>query len=402
MKKRGERLLGILGALIVSGCAAASMSPLPGTTAPPSGSGLPSTEVYASGTPAQTPPLSPTDQSTPAPGTIVPAAALLQTPDGVGSLLLSDGRVLVSGTWSTDGQAAGTPTGELYDPSTGKWSMVTTASDAFGYPIDVSLGDGRVLMADERDSALFNPSGGGLVEAGPMVVDGGSDTATPLMDGRVLLAGGIGTSTSGGNPPYLASAQLYDPATNRFVKTGSMKVARESAVAVRLHDGRVLIAGGDQGLCGECGEANYLSSAELYDPSTGTFAPTGSMHLARTEFAAVLLADGQVLVAGGASGTGDGNTNSVEIYEPPTGHFSACGYMTTPRLRQLHLIALANGKVLIAGGNVDNGNSAEIFDPATCTSTSLGEIPYGLGSLSVGLANGRVLFPGTPSGIYWP
>jgi WD40 repeat protein len=88
-------------------------------------------------------------------------------------------------------------------------------------------------------------------------------TATPLPDGRVLIAGG-----NAGN--LIAPAELYDPKTGTFSPTGSMATAREYHTATLLPNGRVLIAGGSDGTVD-------LASAELYDPATGTFSPTGPL-----------------------------------------------------------------------------------------------------------------------------
>ena len=115
------------------------------------------------------------------------------------------------------------------------------------------------------------------------------ETATLLADGRVLFAGGCGTA-----------AEVYDPATGTFSPTGSLAQVRASATATRLHDGRVLFAGGYN--CAAAGQDGMWASAELYDPTTGTFSPTGSMAAPRSQHTATLLADGRVLIAGGLSG----------------------------------------------------------------------------------------------------
>ncbi|MGD0247937.1 MAG: kelch repeat-containing protein, partial [Candidatus Limnocylindrales bacterium] len=113
-------------------------------------------------------------------------------------------------------------------------------------------------------------------------------------DGRVLMAGG-GVDTVNGESA--ASAEIYDPTTGTFSPTGSMSDARDRYSAVALADGRVLVLGGFD----EFGR--LLASAELYDPNTGRFSPAGAMSTIRSDFCAVLLSDGRVLVVGGYTGT---------------------------------------------------------------------------------------------------
>ena len=134
-------------------------------------------------------------------------------------------------------------------------------------------------------------------------------TATTLPDGRVLIAGGEDSSG------ILASAELYDPKTGTFSPTGSMTAARVGDTATALSDGAVLIAGGLS--TAECTPSSCkpLASAELYDPKTGAFSPTGSMTTARGLQAATALSDGRVLIVGGVDSSGKPLT-SAELYQP--------------------------------------------------------------------------------------
>jgi hypothetical protein len=131
-------------------------------------------------------------------------------------------------------------------------------------------------------------------------------TATLLHDGRVLMAGG----TDG--PKDLASAELYDPKTGTFEATGSMTDPRTSPASALLLNGEVLIVGGTAVLAGQPDITDF-ASAELYDPASGTFKPTGSMNADRGVPTATLLQDGRVLVVGGMGGS-DGA--SAELYWP--------------------------------------------------------------------------------------
>ena len=127
-----------------------------------------------------------------------------------------------------------------------------------------------------------------------MAVDRYGHTATLLQDGRVLVAGGVDNAV-------LASAELYDPTTGTFSPTGDMTVPRVGHTATLLLDGRVLIAGGANDANGTLNKPVY--SAEIYDPRTGTFAAIGHMP-GPTGSTATLLKDGRVLFAGGVTYTG--------------------------------------------------------------------------------------------------
>jgi hypothetical protein len=179
-------------------------------------------------------------------------------------------------------------------------------------------------------------------QAGNMSSARYAHTATLLRDGKVLLAGGIdGRATS-------ASADLYDPATRRFTRTGSMSVPRHFFTATSLRDGTVLVAGGNNQPDISTGRFTVTRTAEIYDPRTGTWSRTGDMKAPHSEHAAALLPDGRVLVIGGAQSPPDGMQNAVEIYDPVTRTWSTapsppCG-LAIPRAA-----TLGDGSILIPG-----------------------------------------------------
>ncbi len=109
-------------------------------------------------------------------------------------------------------------------------------------------------------------------------------TATLLNDGRVLVVGGLGSMPEG----VVSSAELYDPSTGKWTATGSLSAARSGHAATLLNDGKVLVTGGARD-----------ASAELYDPATGKWTIAGSMNSAREACTSTLLRDGRVLVEGG-------------------------------------------------------------------------------------------------------
>lgn len=215
---------------------------------------------------------------------------------------------------------------------------------------------------------------------GWMVTGRNQATATLLANGKVLVAGG-------NNGLVLSSSELYDPSAGTWNATGSLNTARYGATATRLQTGKVLVVGGD-------GSSGILSSAELYDPSTGTWSATGSLNTARAWGTSTLLANGKVLVAGG-SGT-SGVLASAELYDPSTGTWSATGSMASARQYQT-ATALPNGKVLVAGG-LGTGptlSSAELYDPSTGTWSATGSLNIARGEdTATLLPNGKVLVAG--------
>lgn len=246
----------------------------------------------------------------------------------------------------------------------------------------------------------------------------------------------------------------------RFVDAGKMTTTRVGHSATLLKDGRVLLAGGSDGV-------NILTSTELFDPSRGDFSPTGSMLAPRIWHSAALLPDGKVLIVGG--GGGKVTDPEGEIYDPGTGTFSPyppeaiirLGYVlmdaTTGTVLRGHSenpirlkdgrfvvakhdqvevyrienntlqlmdayplstswyrrgsVQLADGTILIAGGDAtydeDSTPEAYIFDPGKGTLRRTGSLSQsrGYGHQMTLLPDGTVLVSGgSPAGYAgtWP
>jgi N-acetylneuraminic acid mutarotase len=210
-------------------------------------------------------------------------------------------------------------------------------------------------------SAIQPVKGAGFVSVSPMHHARNYFTATLLPNGKVLVAGGFDLGTS---------AELYDPATDTWTVTGSLRVARAYHQATLLPNGKVLIAGSLQ--AGGGGQAS--TSAELYNPATGTWTLTGRMNKARIFSTATLLPNGKVLVVGGDS------IGSSELYDPASGTWT--GSASTGHGGRATL--LLNGKVLVG---------AELYDPATGTWTATGAPSRGYYTATL-LLNGKVLAAG--------
>jgi len=191
---------------------------------------------------------------------------------------------------------------------------------------------------------------GTFQRTGSMNVARISHTATLLSNGEVLVAGGD-SSSLGGN--YLSSAELYNPSTGRWTLTGSMATPRQSHQAVLLQNGQVLVAGGGNA-------SGTLASAELYDPSTGIWTPTGSMITARAGFSLTLLTDGEVLAVQGTS---------AELYNPATGTWSPTGSPTSS-VGGPNAALLLDGQVLAIGESINT--PSELYDPSTGTWSATG------------------------------
>jgi N-acetylneuraminic acid mutarotase len=190
---------------------------------------------------------------------------------------------------------------------------------------------------------------------GPLTLARYDHTATLLLDGKVLVVGGLGA-----NGVATATAELYNPATGTCVLTGPLTNARSRHTATLLPNGKVLVTGGVQGF-------TDLASSELYDPLSGTWTNTGPLNIGRFDHTANLLANGKVLVAGGGTSSA---TATAELYDPATGQWTLTPSMTTART--LHAATLlTNGLVLVTGGqqgsifSITYLSSAELYDPVS-------------------------------------
>jgi hypothetical protein len=276
------------------------------------------------------------------------------------------------------------------------WTATGDMMTARSFHTATSLPSGEVLVTggccDDvgmlASSELYDLATGMWSGTGSLAAARANQSATLLVSGEVLVAGGANSgdllANYGNSGTVLASAELYDPTTGTWRGTGTMGAARELHTATLLPSNEILIAGG-------CCDANFVrASAELYEPGTGTWSATGSMATARYGHTATLLPSGKVLVAGGADA-------SAELYDRARNMWSSTGSMTTARYGHTATL-LASGKVLVAGGDVLGWPvvaTAELYDPATGTWSPTGSMAIArTNHTATLLSSGRVLVAG--------
>jgi hypothetical protein len=263
-------------------------------------------------------------------------------------------------TASTDAAADGANTGGAIDATPDRTgSSVDSATG--GGEVDGTVADSGVEIdgtaADASEASDAGDAGDGAppgcVATGSLTTSRAGPFVSTLDDGRVLVAGGW----SGGH--VVATAELYDPSTQTFSPTGSMAQSHGwfAARSAKLPDGRVLVAGGYDDTTGAA-----LATAELYDPGSATWSPTASMASARENNSLVSLADGRVLVFGGwsaitalspdhsAIAVSGAPTSSAEIYDETTGEWTPAG-SAPGAVAYAAAELLKDGDVLVAGGS---------------------------------------------------
>ena len=324
--------------------------------------------------------------------------------------LLDNGEVLVVGGIGL----AAANSAELYNPVSGSWrpaapppSPVSAESTA------TRLGNGKVLFITsswlpDRRPQIYDPDNDSweVVDALPPGIIQWH-TATLLDSGKVLVTGLNNMCATNGLPNTGSqTAVVFDPDAPAGTNWGPpipMSVERlaSEARAVRLHDGRVLVIGGDN--C--TGSGIKPSGAEIYDPATNIFLPTGKpSYEAINSFTLTLLPAGppsvcgancgRVLVAGGQQHEGDPNKprqEAAQLFDPGTGTWAKAPDMSTKRARHTATL-LPDGKVLVAGKCCGPDNSAELYDPASGTWSATTSMVQGSG-----MATATLLPAGPPA-----
>ena len=300
--------------------------------------------------------------------------------------LLADGRLLVVGGWS--GSAAARQSW-IYDPLRNGWIQANDLPGSHLLHTATLLTDGRVLVAGGRatlagaalaSTAIFDPSDGSWLAGGDLVearlAHGAALIATGVEAGKVLVFGGVAAEAS-------ATVEIFDPATSSstLLSGVTLTTARSGPGVGLLAQGRILIAGG-------AGQ----DTADIFDPTTLAVAAAGNkMSAIRQRPSVVVLSDGSVLVANGNS-----ETTSADLFDPSTDTFSPTLGPTLSARASNAFARSATGEALLIGGS-DGAvlASVERYDPNTGLFSEATPLTIGLAALTATrLGDGRLLLVG--------
>ena len=328
-------------------------------------------------------------------------------------VLLAGGLDQFNGPTSTaeyyDGKTQSFTCGFLGGVNSATGACNNTMAQARFYASAAPLPGGGVLIAGGNgvgviclnSAEIYDSSTGKFTATGSMTdAHCFAHTTTVLQNAEVLITGGEDET---GN--LVNTADIYNPVSGKFECSGlggadpttgyclsTLTDARFLDTATLLKDGRVLIAGGNDG--------SIVNTAELFDPVAGTFGcsslgglngTTGfcnnTMTDSRENHSATLLVKGplagDVLIAGGLDAAGNVQ-QTAELYSPTAGNFTATGSMT--HARYLHSATQLNptyvsgryaGDILIAGGEDGTGTvlaTAELYNPVAATFTQVGSM----------------------------
>jgi N-acetylneuraminic acid mutarotase len=291
--------------------------------------------------------------------------------DGHTATLLSTGQVSVAGGFNTspNGSFNYLSSAEVYNPACGTWTVTGSMSTAREAHTATLLPNGQVLVAGGEafingspvifaSAELYNPASGSWTETSSMSVAREQHTATLLPRSQVLVAGGFHFGANFNDS--LSSAELYTPAMGKWAATGSINTARCGHNAVLLLSGQALVLDGvDQSSAGTFN----LNSTALYDAATGKWTVNGNAFQSGSSgFSVTLLGTGKVLIAGGVAGVYPHThiTRTAELYDPSTGMSAVTGSMNTAREGQTATL-FPNGKLLVAGGASTSSTGRLIF-----------------------------------------
>jgi MYXO-CTERM domain-containing protein len=255
-----------------------------------------------------------------------------------------------------------------HDPA-GPWGRPVTASGRGECTLKVAWGGASDPI---RYPATLDPKW--TATTGAMTEARSGHTATLLVSGKVLIAGG--ESTAGALTTHSKTAELFDPATGTFAATGAMTAGRSFHAAALLSTNNVVVAGG-------VGATAALGATEIYDVTTSKFRAVGNLIVARAKPALVALGANQALIAGGQDATG-AVLDSAELFNATAETWSTTDRMGAKRVG--HYLAAPSGAAATVVAGI---TSSLLGDLAACE-----RFAAGTWTASAGLAEPRHDFAG--------
>lgn len=300
---------------------------------------------------------------------------------------LADGRVLIVGGCADDGCSTPDrpPSSEFYVPGVGFLPGPPMLHPRTGPDVAI-LRDGRILIVGGwsregtgplADAEIFDPATGAFHTAGALK-EGRSGHTITLPDGRVLIAGGEN------GRGITADAELFDPDTGSFTTAPPMPHPRRAGATALLPDGTVLIA------AGEDHTKRVLRSSVIFDPRANTWREGPTLARPRSKAAIAVWGDGHVMVLGGTSGSGSALLASTEILAPAASRFSPGPPMSTARYK-FSVAFTPDGRLVVAGGS---GVDVLAPDRRHFTAVTAGPGPVRWAATATALADGTVLVIG--------
>jgi hypothetical protein len=341
--------------------------------------------LVAGGQDANGAPVASAEVYNPATGTWSPTGSLPLPVTQATATLLADGTVLMAGGLTgAVGSLVPTSISETYNPATGAWSLtrspLLTASYAGGA---APLASGKVLYAGGLTSTsftvpatsvvqLYDPATGAWAQTGSLPLGVANFQMSALPDGTVLVAGGE-TAMQGSTT---ASAEIYQPSSGAWTTVSPMPIGVASAAGARLASGGFLVAGGKISPAGQA-----TNTSQLFHPVTRSWSVPDLMPVASYGATATFLPPGKVLFAGGLTNTAN-PTPLAAAFDTSTGRWSAVPDMLVARAFGVAAL-LANDDVLVAGGQTTSGvtGKSELF--------ALGVAPAITSASSFSVGSGR-------------
>jgi N-acetylneuraminic acid mutarotase len=270
---------------------------------------------------------------------------------------LPDGRVLVCGgnyLNSSLGDYDTTAEAHIHNPVTNTWAAVASMPASKQSAAAASLSDGRVLVCGGQDingqatseAHIYSPTANTWTAVASMPVANAAHKAASLPDGRVLICGGLNASGS------MSAAYIYNPTANTWTAVASMPTSRYHHAAAALADGRVLVCGGRSVVVPN--PAVRLASAHVYNPATDTWAAVASLPKVTVNHAAASLPDGRALVCGGFTGSSAQQSVEAYVYTPAADAWTPIASTPNQSINRHAAVGLPDGRVFVCGGLTPN------------------------------------------------